>query len=62
MTTEEWVRRLNKMAREMDDACDGVHPTAWSEITGKTLAAWKKLSKEAINEPKSKAIEAKAGK
>ena len=47
MTTEEWVRRLNKMAREMDDACEGVHPTAWADITGKTLAAWKKLVKEA---------------
>ena len=44
MTTEEWVRRLNKMAREMDDTCEGVHPTAWAEITGKTLVAWKKLA------------------
>ena len=56
MTTEEWVHRLNKMAREMDDACEGVHPTAWADITGKTLSAWKKLAKEPVTDDKASSL------
>lgn len=28
-----WVRRVNALARKLDDATDGVHPSAWPEIT-----------------------------
>lgn len=54
MTTEQWVHRLNEIARKLDDSCDGVHPSAWPEITRKTLDAWKKLAKEQVNDEQCK--------
>lgn len=33
ITTDEWVHRLNALARQMDEMCEGVHPSAWHELT-----------------------------
>ncbi len=33
ITTDEWVHRLNTLARQMDEMCEGVHPSAWHELT-----------------------------
>lgn len=33
ITTEERVRRLNAIARQMDELCKGVHPSALHELT-----------------------------
>jgi hypothetical protein len=31
MTTEQWVSRLNKLARQMDGTAASLHPSAWTE-------------------------------
>lgn len=52
MTTEEWVRRVNALARKMDAACEGVHPTAWPELVKKDLTAWRRLAAvELVDDP-----------
>lgn len=30
MTEEEWVRRVNAMAREIDEYAFSIHPSAWA--------------------------------
>ncbi|WP_165608391.1 hypothetical protein [Desulfoscipio geothermicus] len=31
MTVDEWVSRLNKLARKMDEITATTHPTAWDQ-------------------------------
>lgn len=33
LTTEEWVQRLNVLAAAINEACYGVHPSVWAELT-----------------------------
>ncbi len=44
MTTDEWVRKLNRLAREMDSDCNGVHPSAWADLTEDKREKWHKLA------------------
>jgi hypothetical protein len=46
-----WVAKLNRLGREMDDACEGVHPSAWAELTAEKRAKWRKLVREGASEP-----------
>lgn len=43
---EQWVRRLNIIAREMDEVCDSLHPAAWKDSTADLRKKWEKLVKE----------------
>ena len=42
--TLKWVRRLNAIAAKLDEACRGVHPSAWPELIAKHKAEWKALA------------------
>jgi len=44
MTTEQWVHRINAIARRLDAACEGVHPSAWAGITERDRAEYKRLA------------------
>lgn len=44
MTTDEWVRKLNRLAAEMDRDCEGVHPSAWAELTKDKREKWHRLA------------------
>jgi len=43
---DKWVRKLNALAREMDEICCGTHPTAWPEQLLDLPEKWKKLARE----------------
>jgi hypothetical protein len=45
MTTEEWVKRLNKLALEMDEIAASIHPTAWNETLFDLRAKYLALAK-----------------
>ena len=30
-TTEQWVAQINRLAREIDELADSLHPSAWPE-------------------------------
>lgn len=36
---------MNRLARKMDEACDGVHPSAWAELTARDRARYVALAK-----------------
>lgn len=44
LTTEEWVRRLNKLAREMAVWENSLHPSAWAEQNAELIRKWKELA------------------
>lgn len=44
MTSEQWVRRLRKIGDDMDDAIEGVHPSAWPEILKRFKEDWHKIN------------------
>lgn len=44
MTIEQWARRLNKLSREIEGSCRGVHPSAWRAIAGHKMLEWSKLA------------------
>lgn len=44
MTTDEWVARLNALAREMDDLAASLHPTAWAEALRDLNDKWRRLA------------------
>ena len=43
ITTEEWVRRINKLAIDMDETENSTHPSVWPELLGKEIAEFKRL-------------------
>ncbi len=45
MTTEQWVRRLNQLAEEMDETAACLHPSAWHEALGPMREQYEKLAK-----------------
>jgi hypothetical protein len=47
--TEEWVRKLNTLAREMDETAQSLHPSAWPEALGPMNDRYRRL---AANGPK----------
>jgi hypothetical protein len=48
MTTDEWVRRLNKLAAEMDETCNMAHPSAWPEMTKEKRERWHRLAAQPV--------------
>lgn len=44
MTTDEWVARLNALAREMDDQAASLHPSVWPEQMEAVNARYRKLA------------------
>lgn len=44
MTVDDWVKKLNALAREMDERADSVHPSAVSEITADLRKKYKALA------------------
>ena len=52
MTTEEWVRKLNKLSAEIDEGCAATHPSAWTEqpISG-MIEKYKELAKVVPYDP-----------
>ncbi len=49
--TDEWVHRLNALARQMDEICKDVHPSAWSELTADLRAEYKCLAQMPTQNP-----------
>ena len=43
ITTDEWVHRLNALARQMDKLCEDVHPSAWHELTQELRAEFQRV-------------------
>lgn len=43
MKTEDWVRRLNKLGRELDASAASMHPSAWPEALKRDREKWKKV-------------------
>ena len=43
---EKKIRRLNKLAREIDENCNATHPTIWNEMNKMELVEYKKLVDE----------------
>ncbi len=44
ITTDEWEHRLNALARQMDEPCEGVHPSTWHELTAELQDEFKRLA------------------
>lgn len=63
LTTEEWVRRLNKLAREMAVWENSLHPSAWAEQNAELIRKWKELAAVGYRVPASafKAIDRDLG-
>lgn len=55
MTTEQWVRRLRKIGDDMDDAIEGVHPSAWAEILKPFKEEWRKVAAMDVEDKGEKA-------
>jgi hypothetical protein len=51
ITTDEWVHRLNALARQMDTLCEGVHPSAWHELTEELRAEFRQLVQMPTQDP-----------
>ena len=47
MSTDKWVKDLNKLGREMDEIAGAIHPAAWSETLARLKKRWLKLAKQA---------------
>lgn len=46
MTTEQWVKRLNKLAEEMDETAASLHPSAWHEALAPMREEYERLAKK----------------
>lgn len=44
--TDKWVKKLNKLAAEIDEIATTTHPSAWPEQMGDLPEKWKKLAVE----------------
>ncbi len=51
ITTDEWVHRLYTLARQMDEMCEGVHPSAWHELTAELQAEFKRVAQMPTEDP-----------
>jgi hypothetical protein len=45
LTTDEWVRRVNSLAREIDEIAASIHPSAWREALGPEFRKYERLAK-----------------
>ena len=43
---EKKIRRLNKLAIEIDRWCYAIHPSGWDEVNKNKIAEYKQLAKE----------------
>lgn len=46
ISTDEWVRRLNALGREMDDLAASLHPSVWGEALADLRARYEKLARQ----------------
>ncbi len=44
LTTDEWVKRLNALARKIDEWEGVLHPTAWPEQLGELHEQYRRLA------------------
>jgi hypothetical protein len=51
ITTDEWAHRLNALARQMDELCQGVHPSAWRELTAELQAELHRVAQMPTEDP-----------
>ena len=51
ITTDEWADRLNALARQMDTLCEGVHPSAWHELTQELRAEFRRVAQMPTQDP-----------
>lgn len=40
-----WLRRLNRLAAELDEQAASLHPSAWREQLGPMTARWRALAR-----------------
>lgn len=43
-TVETWVRRINQLARSLDEAAAAMHPSAWPETLRDDIERFKRLA------------------
>ena len=43
ITTEKWIRRINKLAIDMDETENSTHPSVWPELLANEIAEFKRL-------------------
>lgn len=41
---DAWVRRVNQLARSLDEAGAAIHPSAWPEALGADIERFKRLA------------------
>ena len=51
ITTDEWVHRLNALAHQTDTLCEGVHPSAWHELTEELRAEFQRVAQMPTQDP-----------
>ena len=51
LTTDEWIRRLNALGREMDEIAASLHPSAWHEVLAPYRARWRELAAAETHDP-----------
>ena len=51
ITADEWVHRLNALARQMDERCVGVHPSAWHDLTEELRAEFQRVVQMPTQDP-----------
>ena len=44
LSQDEWVHRLNALARQMDEICEGVHPSVWRELTAELQDKFRRIA------------------
>jgi hypothetical protein len=45
MSTDEWVKQVNRLAREIDEIAASMHPSAWPEQLGELFRKYERLAK-----------------
>ena len=58
---EKKLKRLNKLALEIDAWCHAMHPSGWGHANGKRLADYKRLAKKLFPAPAAAATPAAEG-
>ena len=51
ITTDEWVHRLNALARQMDALRERVHPSAWPELTEELRTEFRRVAQMPTPDP-----------
>lgn len=49
MTTDQWVSKLNAVAREMDAICQSSHPATWDAQTAELREKYRSLAKAELS-------------